>query len=113
MPAPDSKIPKAKMSLREREMRSRLAQLISSQGMLRGTLDERARTCGKANCKCVRGEKHVSLYLVVREDGKLRHLYVPESYATQVRSWVQQYQKSLALLDEISGFYWLRVQNRE
>jgi hypothetical protein len=113
MPGAVSKIPKAKMSLRERDLRSRLTQLMSSQGMLHGTLDERARACGKANCKCTRGEKHVSLYLVVREAGKLRHLYIPESHAKQVREWVEHYQRSQSLLDEISAMYWLKVKNRE
>ena len=101
------------MTRQERDLRSRLVRLISAQGMLHGTLDERARTCGKPNCKCARGEKHVSLYLVVRVDGKLRHLYIPESHANEVRSWVAHYQQSLALLEEISAVYWLKVQNRE
>ena len=113
MPNQDSRIQKSKMSPLERDLRSRLAQLISSQGMLRGTLDERARTCGKASCKCVRGEKHVSLYLVVREEGKLRHLYIPQSHAKQVRGWVEQYQRSLSMLEKISAIYWQKIQNRE
>jgi hypothetical protein len=113
MPSAKSRIPKASMSLRERDLRSRLLQSISSQGILRGTLDERARTCGKSNCKCTRGEKHVSLYVVVRENGKLRHLYVPASYANQVRAWAEHYQRMLAQLEEISDIYWLKVQNRE
>src|SRR5271157_3312187 len=100
MPSPNSKIAKSKMSLQERDFRSCLAQLISSQGLLHGTLDERARTCGKSNCKCARGEKHVSLYLVIREAGKLRHLYIPESHVGQVREWVEQYQKALTILEE-------------
>lgn len=101
------------MSLRERDLRSRIAQLISSQGVLHGTLDERARTCGKRNCKCARGEKHISLYLVVRQDGKLRHLYVPKSHANQVRTWVEHYQRLLDLAEELSTVYWEKIQNRE
>jgi hypothetical protein len=101
------------MSLRERDLRSRLSQLIAGEGVLHGTLDERARTCGKPNCKCARGEKHISLYLVVREEGKLRHLYVPESYANQVRNWVAHYQRLLALAEELSSMYWEKIQKRE
>lgn len=101
------------MTSHERELRSRLEQLISSQGLLRGTLDERARTCGKASCKCARGEKHVSLYVVVREGGKLQHLYVPRTHEKQVRNWVERYQKALALLDEVSDIYWQMIERRE
>ena len=109
----NSKIAKAKMSLRERDLRSRFIQLISQQGILRGTLDERARACGKSNCKCTRGEKHVSLYVVVRDCGKNRHLYVPKSHEQQVRAWVEHYQQALAQLEEISALHWQKVQKRE
>ncbi|MHC4697504.1 MAG: DUF6788 family protein [Planctomycetota bacterium] len=58
------KIPRTGMSPRERDRRSRLAQLAHGAGLLRGSLAIRERACGKSNCKCAKGEKHVSLYLV-------------------------------------------------
>jgi hypothetical protein len=113
MPRSGSEISKGKMTMQERDLRSRLKQLVNSRGILHGTLNTRARTCGKSNCKCARGEKHVSLYLVVTEDGKTRHLYIPESHVGQVSEWVEQYQRALAILDEISQLHWTKIQNRE
>jgi Family of unknown function (DUF6788) len=101
------------MNLKERDLRSRLLQLASVTGILHGTLNTRARTCGKANCKCARGEKHVSLYLMITKDGQTRHLFVPPPYVDRVRQWVENYQQVLALLDEISDVYWTKIQERE
>lgn len=113
MSSTDPRIPKAKMTAQERDLRSRLGQLVTGKGILHGTLNTRARSCGKSNCKCARGEKHVSLYVVVTEGGKTRHLYIPESHVSQVRQWVEHYQRVLTLLEEISQVHWTKVQNRE
>ena len=51
-------IPRAKMTARERQFRSQLAQLIDQRGLLRGSLLVRRRVCGKSWCKCARGALH-------------------------------------------------------
>jgi hypothetical protein len=104
---------KSKMTATERELRSRLAQLISSGAMIRATLTVRERTCGKTSCKCAAGEKHASLYLVSRQDGQLRQLFVPKDLETKVRQWAEQYQRVQELLEKISEFHWKRIQDRE
>lgn len=105
-------IPRGKMAGAERERRSRLTRLASGAGLVHGTLAVRERTCGKANCKCARGEKHVSLYVVASRDGKVRQLFVPKEWEQRVRQWVSQYQQARRLLDEISELYWDKVQDR-
>ncbi len=107
------KIPRAKMSPGERDRRSRLAQLAQGAGLLRGTLAIRERACGKSNCKCAKGEKHVSLYLVASYEGRVRQLFIPKDWETQVRRWVQQYQETRKLIEEVSLLYWDKVQNRQ
>lgn len=113
MPTENYKVAKGRMTLAERDLRSRLTRVAASAGLLHGTLDLRARTCGKQTCKCTRGEKHVSLYVVVNEGGQNRHLYVPNSRANEVRRWVENYQQLLALVDEISSLYWEKIRKRE
>ncbi len=108
-----ARIPRAKMSPRERESRARLAQLIHDGGLIRGTLSIRERTCGKPNCRCARGEKHVSLYLVVGEAGKYRQLFVPKELEEVVRLWVHNHQKARELIEEISQVHYERVRKRE
>ena len=107
------KIARAGMSPRERSRRSRLAQLAHGAGLLRGTLAIRERACGKSNCKCAKGEKHVSLYLVASYEGRVRQLFIPKDREPQVRLWVQQYQEARKLLEEVSLLYWDKVQKRQ
>lgn len=106
-------IPKGKMSRAERDSRSRLTQIISTNAIVRGTLVSRERACGKPNCKCARGEKHVGLYLIASKDGKLRQLFVPQSYEAKVRKWLEQFKDAENLLEQISDLYWEKIQKRE
>lgn len=101
------------MSQRERDFRSRLSKLIHGAGILRGSLSVRERTCGKPNCKCAKGEKHVSLYLVFSEKGKYRQLYVPKSHEQEVRLWVSNHERARDLLEEISRLHREKVEKRE
>lgn len=101
------------MGQREREFRGRLAQLVHGAGLIRGTLAVRERTCGKANCRCARGEKHVSLYLVSREGGTYRQVFVPKELEDVVRLWVENHQKARDLLEGISRLHYERIRKRE
>jgi hypothetical protein len=72
----------------ERHARSQLAQLITQQPFLRGSLVERARPCGKPTCRCQRGQLHRSLYLATRHKGRRALLYIPRALEETVRQWV-------------------------
>jgi hypothetical protein len=72
----------------ERHARSRLAQLITERPFLRGSLVERARSCGKPTCRCQRGHLHRSLYLAVRHHDQRALLYIPRALEPTVRQWV-------------------------
>lgn len=51
--------------------------LMGRYRLLRGSLLERPRFCGKAGCKCTRGEPHPpSLYLSHLVDGAPRHVFI-------------------------------------
>jgi hypothetical protein len=105
------RVPRTAMSLPEREARSRLNQLIHSRPMIRGTLNPREITCGKARCKCMlRGEKHTYLYLVASEGGKLRQRLVPRAREQEVSQWVEEYQRAQEFLEEISRLYWEKLE---
>jgi hypothetical protein len=106
-------IPRAKMSAEERRLRSELAKLISQYGIIRGSLLRRQRVCGKPNCKCARGEKHESLYLVVSEGGKARQLYIPKEWEQTVQQWVGSHRTARELMEGISRIYWKKVRHRQ
>ena|ERR1700679_368550 len=110
---PDPEIAKGKMKIAEREFRSRLSQMISGNGLMRGTLSTREKVCGKPTCKCARGEKHTALYLMASKDGRQRQMFVPQVYEARVRKWLDQYRQAEVLLEEISDLHWDKIQQRE
>ena len=73
----------------QRHARSRIAQLVTQEPFLRGSLVERARPCGKPTCRCQRGQPHRSLYLATRLGGRRALLYIPRALEETVRQWVQ------------------------
>jgi hypothetical protein len=101
------------MSADERRLRSRLTQIVSGQGAIRGTVLERQRACGNPRCKCATGQKHRAVYLMLREDGKLRQLYIPAAYEEQVREWVANQQEIKELLKQLGELYWQKVKQRQ
>jgi hypothetical protein len=104
---------RAKLSAAERNFRSRVAQLASSQWFLRGTLSDRSSKCGKPNCHCATGELHQSVYLVQSHDGKLRQLCVPKAWRDRVRQAVSDYQEMQRLVEAVSELEWKRLQERK
>lgn len=113
MPETFPRIPRAQMDPEERRLRSQLVQILSGVGLLRATLNPREKVCGKPGCRCARGEKHLSLYLVASEGGKHHQLFVPRSLEPQVRQWVASYQRVRELLEELSRLYWDKLTRRE
>ena len=104
---------RAKLSAAERNLRSRIAQLASGQGLLRGNLSERSSKCGKPNCHCVNGEWHPSVYLVQSHAGKLRQLCVPKAWRERVRQAVADYQEMQRLIEEVSELEWKRLEQKK
>ena len=113
MSAGSAPLARAQMSPRERELRSRLAQLINSLGLVRGTLTVREKSCGKPTCHCARGEKHRAPYLTASEEGKLRQLFIPLEMEEKARGWVENYQRIKQLLEELSQLHWDKLKRRE
>jgi uncharacterized protein DUF6788 len=104
---------RSRLSAAERNFRSRIVQLTSSQWFLRGNLSERSGTCGKANCRCARGELHKSLYLVQSQAGKLRQICVPKAWQQRVRRAVNDYRLMQKLIEEVSELEWKRLQEKK
>jgi hypothetical protein len=97
----DTMSQRSQHSAPERYARSRLAQLITEQPFLRGSLVDRARSCGKPTCRCQKGQLHHSLYLAVNHQGRRALLYIPRALHDTVRQWLdngrQIYQQLEAL----------------
>jgi hypothetical protein len=77
--------PRSQRSAPERHARSQLAQLLTEQPFLRGSLVDRARSCGKPTCRCQKGQLHHSLYLAVNHRGQRALVYLPRALHETVR----------------------------
>ena len=95
--------PRSQRSAPERLARSQLAQLLTTQPFLRGSLIDRARSCGKPTCRCQKGQLHHSLYLAVNHRGQQTLLYIPRALHETVRQWLdngRQIHQQLAALHQ-------------
>jgi hypothetical protein len=97
----------------ERRARSRLAQLLHDHDVICGSVVSMARTCGKAGCRCERGEKHVSLYLSAKVEGKRRMVYIPPELEEEVRGRVGAYREVEQLTEVVSAACVNRVLERK
>lgn len=104
---------RAKMSAQERALRSRLAQLMHSKPLIRATLNVRQVTCGKAGCRCAKGEKHRAVYLVCAAKVKKRQVFVPAALEKEVRQWVENYRAAMDLLEKVSDGAWQELKRRK
>jgi hypothetical protein len=104
---------RAKMPPQERQLRSRLAQLVHNAPFMRAGLTLRKVTCGKDTCRCAKGERHLALYATCRIDGKPRQVFVPKHLEQEVRQWVANYQEILEKLDGVSEQAWEQLKERK
>lgn len=90
-------------SSEQRVASSALLKLLGKRlPLLRGSLVTMKRKCGKESCRCVRGQKHVSLYLAARVGGKRKMIFVPGDLEEKVRLWVRQGRETEKRLDALS-----------
>ena len=103
------------LSARERALYSRLRQLLTTPGLLRGSLVEMHRQCGKAACRCRADPagRHRALYLGLSLNGRRRMIYIPAEWEPEVRQWAARYAQVRRVLEQIALKCLERVQRRE
>lgn len=68
--------------------------LMQHQRLLRGSLLERPKFCGKPGCKCTKGQPHPpSLYLSRLVQGTVRHLFIRAADHERARKEAQSYRE--------------------
>jgi hypothetical protein len=107
--------PRPALSPDERRLYSKLRQLLIEPGLLRGSLVEIRRSCGKASCHCQRGgeSRHPALYLGLSLEGKQKMVYVPADWQPTVREWVARYGELRSVLEQLAACFLKRLQERE
>jgi len=108
-------IPRAWLSPEERGLYSRLQELASRPGLLRGNLVLMRRACGKAGCRCARSPRgrHRSLYLGLKIDGRQHMVYVPAAWEERVREWAQRHAEIRGVLERLCSAFLKRLRRRE
>lgn len=80
-----------------------LAQLRSSPNLMRGTVNERQRRCGRPACTCAQGgPKHSGLQLTVTLDGISHARYVRQGELGQIQALLKAYQDVWAIINELT-----------
>ena len=99
------------------EIEGLVKPVFSDLPMIRGTVYELKRRCGKPGCKCARGELHARMVVSASERGKTRLQVIPHGSLVEVQKKVRRYQdlrrvrarlgeifrKMLKVLDEMEG----------
>lgn len=81
------------------EARSLETTLLGRERLVRGSLIERPKFCGKSGCKCTRGEAHpAGLYLSRLEEGVARPRFVRAADRERVLRGAQAYHAFRAAL---------------
>ena len=99
----------------ERQLYSKLRQILIRPGLLRGGLTGMRRTCGNGSCHCSKGgrHKHRSVYLATSLKGKSRLIYIPAHWEQRIREWVDRYRQVRDVLEQLSLACLKRLQSRE
>lgn len=86
-----------------RKRKRLLARLPPLEAMLRGSLIERYKPCGKPGCRCARGPGHgPKYYLSVSRTGQRPEMdYVPQASHDEVARYLENYRRVQQILDEI------------
>ena len=79
--------------------RSTAQRQAPEPGMLRGSLIELRRRCGKAACHCREGDPHCCPALSYSQNGKTRIVTLPASEVPRVRAGLKRYQQALRQLE--------------
>jgi hypothetical protein len=88
---------------RRRQLREQLREL-STRALMRGSLVERVRRCGRANCACATDPRrqHAGKFLTVQLDGRTQALHVRPEDEPRVRAAIEGYTQLWKLINELT-----------
>lgn len=89
---------------RRRELREQL-RALSFAPLMRGSLVERLRRCGRPNCACARdpARRHGGKFLTVPLDGRTHALHVRPDDEAKVRAALGAYTKLWDLINKLTA----------
>ena len=99
------------------EVRELIESFLSNQPVVKGSVYELKRKCGKPGCKCAQGELHARMVVSASEKGRTSSQVIPHGFLVEVERKVRRYQElrraraklvgihrqMLRVMDEIEG----------
>lgn len=80
-----------------------LDTIRSLDNVLRGTVYQMKRLCGKPNCSCAETKiPHTSLFLSFSYKGRTKLVPISEEQIPRIKSCIQDYKKLKAAIDELT-----------
>ena len=97
---------------RRQALQRKLPSLVA---ILRGSLIERYKRCGKPGCKCAKGRGHGPKYYLSVSFPRVRPQmdYVPQEFYHQTRKFLANYQRARKILEEICEINRKLLRRRE
>lgn len=86
-----------------RRQKTLIRRLPELTAVLRGSLIERYKRCGKPGCSCAQGRGHgPKYYLSVSKPGQRPEMdYVPREYVEKVKEHLDNFRKIKVILEEL------------
>jgi len=75
------------------EMKRLIEPFFSDRPVVKGTVYELKRKCGKPGCKCAQGELHARMVVSASERGKTRLRAIPRGFLVDTQQRVKRYQE--------------------
>src|SRR3989304_3680404 len=75
------------------EMKRLVEPFFSDRPVIKGTVYELRRRCGKPGCKCAKGQLHARMVVSASEKGKTRLRVIPRGFLVEVQEQVRRYQE--------------------
>lgn len=86
------------------QRRRAVRALPSLEEVVRGSVVERQLRCGKAGCRCARGQLHDATYLSVTFSGsRTEQISLPAALVPVARRWVANYWKWWSAVEKVSA----------
>ena len=80
-----------------------LERIISLDQVIKGSVIEMKRYCGKKNCRCYRTKApHKSLFISFRYEGKTRMIPVEKDQVAKIKRRIKDYKELKAAIDELA-----------
>lgn len=88
-----------RLQARREELWKRMRAL---EPFFKGSVVELEVRCGKANCRCTRGEKHRAWYVSLKRKGKTQMHHLPRERQEAAREAGRRYREFQQVVEELS-----------